>query len=249
MRNWIDLVENAGLVKLRSLATAKVNVPSADFWIARKGSLETVGKPTKEFSPEHIGVTVTATDKVDPRFLYYVLEYAWMRGQFRKVARGTTNLVNIGVNNVLDIALQMTESLEEGFADRMPKPTTVVEYGEDGDMAHVYKNPNAGILRKIIGSSDCRALLDQKGDLWSWLEPDCYHNEVSPVTAGNCEYLMLQSPDKPASIGAYVSVKGLADSEDPETVTDERILSALHRNRALRELYGPDFAVDSFNWW
>lgn len=132
---------------------------------------------------------------------------------------------------------------------RLPKPTLLATYGDEEQFAHVYKNPNAGLLRKIIGEYDARALLDRNGDLWAWPEGDCYHNEVSPHTAGDCQYLMLQSPSKSASIGAYVSVKGLADSEDPEEVTDERILSALHGNRALRELYGPDFVVDSFNWW
>lgn len=107
MRKWIDLVESSDLVRLKALATAKVNDPNADFWIARKGSLETVGKPTREFSPEHIGVKVTALDKVDPRFLYYVIEYAWMRGQFRQDAHGTTNLVNIKVADVLNLALSV----------------------------------------------------------------------------------------------------------------------------------------------
>jgi hypothetical protein len=108
MRQWIDLIESSELIRLGALASAKVNDPGADFWITRRGSLEMVGKPTREFSPEHIGVKVTAGEKVDPSFLYYVIEYAWMRGQFRQAAHGTTNLVNIKMSDVLDLALSLS---------------------------------------------------------------------------------------------------------------------------------------------
>ena len=48
----------------------KVNFPEADFWLQRKGSEKTVGTPTKQFSPEHIGVKVTSSG-FDPMFIYY----------------------------------------------------------------------------------------------------------------------------------------------------------------------------------
>ena len=36
----------------------KTNFPDADFWLQRKGSEKTVGKPLKEFSEENIGVQI-----------------------------------------------------------------------------------------------------------------------------------------------------------------------------------------------
>jgi choline kinase len=63
------------LMKLEDLCEIKTNFPEADFWLDRKGSIDTVGKPIKEFSSERIGIKVIKTDVLLPDYLYYVMEY------------------------------------------------------------------------------------------------------------------------------------------------------------------------------
>ena len=49
-------------MKLKHIVDFSINNPDAEFWLIRKGGETTVGRPTREFSPEHIGVTVTRPD-------------------------------------------------------------------------------------------------------------------------------------------------------------------------------------------
>jgi restriction endonuclease S subunit len=93
-------------MKLKHIADFKVNNPEADFWITRKGSETTVGSPTREFSPEHIGVTVTRPDLVLPDYLFYVFQYFAQLGIFAQLSSGTTNLKNIKIDDVKNIPLR-----------------------------------------------------------------------------------------------------------------------------------------------
>jgi hypothetical protein len=93
--------------KLSDVATIKTNFPDADFWIRRKGREDTVGTVCKEFDPECIGVKVTATDILDPKYLSYVIQYLQMRGYFKLAAKGTLRLKNITVSDVARIPLSM----------------------------------------------------------------------------------------------------------------------------------------------
>lgn len=92
-------------MKLKNIADLKVNNPEADFWLIRKGNALNVGRPTREFSPEHIGVTVIRPDLVVPDYLFYVFEYLVMRGAFVELARGTTKLQNIRISDLEEIPL------------------------------------------------------------------------------------------------------------------------------------------------
>jgi hypothetical protein len=82
-----------------------LNFEDADFWIQRKGSAKTVGKPTSNFEPGYIGIKVTATDVINAKYLQYVFEYLWMQGRFSQLAKGTLNLVHINVNDVRNIPI------------------------------------------------------------------------------------------------------------------------------------------------
>lgn len=115
-----EAAEAGGSSKLGDLATIKTNFPDADFWVIRKGDEKTVGKPTTEFNPEHIGIKVTATDVLDPSYLRYVFEYLVQRGYFRDAARGTLRLKNIQVSDVARIPL--------GVKKKQPLP----DYGYRG---------------------------------------------------------------------------------------------------------------------
>jgi hypothetical protein len=91
-------------MKLGHLCEIKTNFPEADFWLVRKGSDEEVGKPTKEFSPENIGIKVIETDIIYPQYLYYALMNLHNQGKFIRLSRGATQLRNISVNDIKNIS-------------------------------------------------------------------------------------------------------------------------------------------------
>lgn len=90
-------------MKIKHLVDFEINNPNADFWIIRKGDETQVGKPTKTFSPEYIGVTITRRDLLIPEYLYYLFEYLVLNGTFRQMSQGTTNLKNIRIRDIGDI--------------------------------------------------------------------------------------------------------------------------------------------------
>ena len=93
-------------MKLKHIVDLSVNNPDADFWLIRKGSANMVGRPTREFSPEHIGVTVTRPDLVLADYLFYVFEHLANQGVFVSMAHGTTNLQNIRIKDIKNIPLR-----------------------------------------------------------------------------------------------------------------------------------------------
>lgn len=82
--------------------TGKTNHPDADFWIARRGSTKTVGKPHREFHPESIGINVNR-EHLDPDYAYYLMEHLHQKGHWAERATGTTNLVNIDTNHIKEL--------------------------------------------------------------------------------------------------------------------------------------------------
>lgn len=82
----------------------KTNFPEADFWIIRKGTENKVGSPTKEFSPEHIGIKVISDDLL-PDYLYHAMQYIHSTGYYRNLSVGTLSLKNIKVSDVANIKL------------------------------------------------------------------------------------------------------------------------------------------------
>jgi restriction endonuclease S subunit len=90
-------------MRLKDLCEFRTNFPDADFWITRKGNINSVGKPTKEFDPEKIGVKVVRTDLLLPDYLYYVFEFLVMNGSFAAMASGTTKLKNITIDDIKNL--------------------------------------------------------------------------------------------------------------------------------------------------
>ena len=80
----------------------------ADFWLVRRGELESVGEPSRSFSPYHIGVRVEDTGLILPDYLYYVFMHLHQVGQWRPLAVGSLSLVHIRTEDVRNIALLMT---------------------------------------------------------------------------------------------------------------------------------------------
>lgn len=92
-------------MKLSAVATIQTNFPEAHFWIVRRGSAGEVGKPTRVFNPEHIGIKVTDFRVVLPDYLFYAMTAIHRAGQWEGKATGTLRLVNIRVKDVQNIEL------------------------------------------------------------------------------------------------------------------------------------------------
>lgn len=101
-------LENSEFKKLSDVADIKINFPEANFWLIRKGSIEEVGRPTKSFKKEKIGIKVTS-DKIDPNYLFYMFQYLHTKGFFEKEAVGMLNLKNIRISTIKDIQLKLND--------------------------------------------------------------------------------------------------------------------------------------------
>jgi pyrimidine deaminase RibD-like protein len=101
--------ESVGSTKLGDLCTIKTNFPDADFWLVRRSDRTNVGTPTKEFSPYHIGIKVTATEQLIPQYLYYMMMHLHNQGYWQTRSIGTTALLNIRTEDVKNIQLALTE--------------------------------------------------------------------------------------------------------------------------------------------
>jgi hypothetical protein len=90
--------------RLKGHTDIKTNFPDADFWIVRKGDATAIGKPTREFSPEHIGIR-SRNHNILPDYLYYAFEAAHSQGHFRQYATGATKLENLRVRDIENLSL------------------------------------------------------------------------------------------------------------------------------------------------
>ena len=112
----------------------------ADFWLVRKGSDKTVGKPVKEFDPSRIGIKVVKTDVLDPNYLYYAMMNLHNQGHFARISNGTTNLVNITVNDIANIPLGQ-QSVDEDWNKVNQKDKTS---GMSRKAVKAYRRENPG---------------------------------------------------------------------------------------------------------
>ena len=118
---FTEIISESSGTRLKDIAKIATNMPDADFWLVRKGSDKTVGKPVKEFDPSRIGVKVVKTDVLDPNYLYYAMMNLHNQGHFARIANGTTNLVNITVNDIANIPLDQQGMTEEEVIPMQPR--------------------------------------------------------------------------------------------------------------------------------
>ena len=78
----------------------QTNLPDADFWIVRKGSIDKVGSVSKTFNAEHIGVKITNKKLLDKNYMAYKMQHVHNTGYYKKVAIGTIGLQHIKVADV-----------------------------------------------------------------------------------------------------------------------------------------------------
>lgn len=95
-------------MKLKNICNITVDNQDADFWLIRKGDERVVGTPTKTFSPEHIAIKVTDTERVYPDFLYYYFQYLHNEGMFVNMSKGTLRLKHITVKDIEEIPIRFS---------------------------------------------------------------------------------------------------------------------------------------------
>lgn len=94
-------------MKLSDVAEIGTNMEDADFWLIRRGSPNKIGRPVREFWPEHIGVRVTQEGRktVLPDYLFYALDYLYSTGTWKRVCYGALALQHIRTADVKDVPL------------------------------------------------------------------------------------------------------------------------------------------------
>jgi hypothetical protein len=97
---------DGGLV-IGDIAEIKTDFPEANFWLQRKGSENTIGKPLKEYYSENIGIKVKKEyiDKVLPEYLYYAFTFLYQKGVFQPLAVGSLSLKNLRISDVRAIPI------------------------------------------------------------------------------------------------------------------------------------------------
>jgi hypothetical protein len=137
---FTEIISESVSPRLKDIAKIATNMQDADFWLVRKGSDKTVGKPVKEFDPSRIGIKVVKTDVIDPNYLYYAMMNLHNQGHFARLANGTTNLVNITVNDIANIPLGQ-QSVDEDWNKVNKKDKTS---GMSRKAVKAYRRENPG---------------------------------------------------------------------------------------------------------
>jgi len=159
---FTEIISESAGTRLKDIAKIATNMQDADFWLIRKGSDKTVGKPVKEFDPSRIGVKVVRTDVLDPKYLYYVMMNLHNQGHFARLANGTTNLVNITVNDIANIPLGQ-QDVTEATGD--PKFDTMINR-----MTTEPKYPDKNVLPTSIPELIQWAEKNNKPDHWHFAQ-------------------------------------------------------------------------------
>lgn len=100
------IFESENPTNLGHLIDTKIGMKDADFWIHRRGSVDRVGTPTREYDRQHIGVKVRDTGRLDPNYAFYMIQHLANSGHFAKVSTGTTKLMNITTKHINNIKLK-----------------------------------------------------------------------------------------------------------------------------------------------
>ena len=82
------------------------NFPEADFWLINKGSLQSLGKPVREFQPYYTGILCPAL--IHPNYGYYLCLYLHSIGTWNSYGHGTTNLCHLRISDMSHIFKQLS---------------------------------------------------------------------------------------------------------------------------------------------
>lgn len=92
---------------LEDICDVKTEFPEADFWLQRKGSVTTIGRPTKQYNSENIGIKVKTDykDQISAEYLFYSLQYLHQQRVFEPLAVGSLSLKNLRVSEIKSIPI------------------------------------------------------------------------------------------------------------------------------------------------
>ena len=100
-----------------NLAKAKLNFPDADFWVQRRGARNNIGKVSKEFNRENIGIKVLRLDELDPGYLYYWMEHVQSQNWWERMGiPGVTGIWHLRVRDVQSLLNRLHPGIR---ADRL----------------------------------------------------------------------------------------------------------------------------------
>lgn len=97
-----DAIGKESSRRLKFVCEIKTGLEDADFWLQRRGSTKTIGRPTRDYSRDNIGIKITSRDVV-PTFLWYAMEHLFVSGHWEPFAIGTTNLKNLRLDDVKNV--------------------------------------------------------------------------------------------------------------------------------------------------
>jgi hypothetical protein len=87
------------------------NIEDPDFYLRRTGGAEEIGELSRE-TPHNPGswfcikIKEEHLDKIDKNYLYYYFQFLKMKGLWKQLSRGTTNLVSIRVEDIKNLPLR-----------------------------------------------------------------------------------------------------------------------------------------------
>ncbi len=91
--------------QIHDVASVVPTRPDANFWIVRNGNAEEVGRPVKEYSPNHLGVTIM-TDDIDEEYLYYYMMSLHLTNRMGEMStRGGADQYTISAHDVRNIKI------------------------------------------------------------------------------------------------------------------------------------------------
>jgi hypothetical protein len=121
------LKENAsGMIKLGNVCKISTNMEDADFWLQRKADVKNVGKVSKKFESENIGIKITNAG-YDKQYLYYYLMHVYNSGYWKNKSKGTLKLQHISVSDVKDVHLPNHQTLKENYNKLKSKKNKLIE--------------------------------------------------------------------------------------------------------------------------
>ena len=92
-------------MKLCDLCDLKTDYLDADFWVVRKGPLDELGKPTKKYHSDYIGIKVIEKDLLLVDYLYNIIEDYYKSGVFKRFAVGNQTVKNIGAEDIANFRI------------------------------------------------------------------------------------------------------------------------------------------------
>lgn len=107
-------------VSLGKFIDIGTHIDSPDLYFRRKGSLETLGTVFKKEPEDYrddsfykIKINNFGEKYLDKGYLYILLEYLKLKGTWKSLAGGTTNLVNLSLKDVKNIKLSIEVSKDD----------------------------------------------------------------------------------------------------------------------------------------